>query len=587
LTEHDGAPEGVVTPAEETATVDPEGQWGRQVAARSAQWLPWVLVALAGIYGTLVRLWLLAHLPLFGDEAVVGLMARGILNGRLDAFYWGQSYGGAEPYVVAAVLGPFNGGPMGLNATPAILAAAASLLAYGVLRSGATSRRLAALGAAMVWVWPYAATWNSVREIGFRAATLCCGLLVILCCLRVHRHRAGPTTRVLLGLAAGAGWWASPEIVYFVVPGAVLLVASWDRLYAPRRWSAPWRITPVLLSVSGAIVGALPWLYANIRSSFSSLHLGTPPPPGFGYPTRLSIFFHHVLPSQLGLRTVPGGAWVGRDTLGRTVFVVVLVLVALMAVRVVWAARQGRAAAPLVAAGVAIVAFPFLYALFPTSWYWTDGRYGVYLPPLIVLLAVWSLPSAIPPGIAPTTRIGSHARPRRPAVGAALALAATGLVAGAVSTVAVARESASIPTRPTAFFADWSDPNQAARQVIRSLGAHHIRTAYGDYWTAYTLDFLAPDGVTISPSPLDPQRSVGLAHAVADSRAPAWLFFAPGQGEAAGDAFSNPEPGPGGYTEDAFIAYLTAHGDGYRVVRLGILDAVVPDHAIHHVPPLG
>ena len=112
---------------------------------------------------------------------------------------------------------------------------------------------LAALGAALTWVWPYAATWNSVREIGFRGATLCCGLVLVLCALRVYQHRAGPATRVVLGLAAGAGWWASPEIAYFVLPAVVLLAASWDRLYASRsgsanRWSAPWRITPLALT---------------------------------------------------------------------------------------------------------------------------------------------------------------------------------------------------------------------------------------------------------------------------------------------------------------------------------------------------
>ena len=58
-----------------------------------------------GSYGVLLRIWLLAHLPLFGDEAAVGLMARGILAGHFDAFYWGSTYSGGEPYVVAAVLG--------------------------------------------------------------------------------------------------------------------------------------------------------------------------------------------------------------------------------------------------------------------------------------------------------------------------------------------------------------------------------------------------------------------------------------------------------------------------------------------------
>lgn len=574
-------------PLPPAAAPRPAPAWGG-VAAATVRHLPWALVVLAGAYGALVRVWLLAHLPLFGDGAVVGLMGRGILAGHLDAFYWGQNYGGVEPYVVAAVLGPINGGPMGLNATAAILAAVASMLAYAVLRAGRVSRFLAAVGAAMVWIWPYAATWNSVREIGFRGATLCCGLALVLCAVRVQKHRAGATTRLFLGLAAGAGWWASPEIVYFVVPAAVLLLAGWDRLFLPpgpdrRRWSGPWHVTPLLLSTVGIIIGALPWLYANIRSGFASLHLGAPAPAGFGYGARVSIFFHDVLPSQLGLRTVPGGAWIDGRDVGHALFAVILVALAVMLLRAAWMARLGRAAAPLLAAGVAVVAFPFLYAFFPTSWYWADGRYGVYLPPLIVLLAVWSLPSVI---VSPATA-GAHARRRGPTMRAAVTLASVGLMAGACSTVVVAHESAGIPTHPRAFFSDWSDPNQAARQVIRSMAAHHIRTAYGDYWTAYDLDFLAPHTVVISPSPLDPRRSDSLARTVARSTPQAWLFFAPGDELAAAATFSNPDPGPGGYSQAAFTGYLTAHGNRYRVIRLGVLDAVIPHHPVRHLPPLG
>ena len=561
--------------------------WGR-LAGTTAGLLPWIFVVLAGAYGLLVRVWLLAHLPLFGDEAVVGLMGRGILAGHFDAFYWGQNYGGAEPYVVAAVLGPINGGPMGLNATPALLAAAAAVLTYAVLRTGRATRLLAAVGGATVWVWPYAATWNSVREIGFRGATLCCGLVLVLCALRVQQHRAGTATRLVLGLAAGVGWWASPEIIYFVVPAAVLLVASWDRLLASptpdaSRWSAPRRVTPLLLSAVGVVIGALPWLYANARSGFASLHLGNPAPPEFGYGARVSIFFHDVLPSQLGLRTLPGDAWIDGSTVGHAVFAVILVALAVMLTRSAWMARLGRAATPLLAAGVAVVAFPFLYAIFPTSWYWADGRYGVYLPPLIVLLAVWSLPSVI---VVPPTS-GTRARRRSPLKRAAGTLAGVGLVAGAFSTMVVAHESAGIPTHPQAFFSGWSDPNQAARQVVRSMAAHHIRTAYGDYWTAYDLDFLGPDTVTISPSPLDLRRSGRLARTVARSTPQAWLFFAPADEAAAAVTFSNPDPGPGGYSQPAFTAYLTAHGTSYQVVHLGVLNAVIPHHPVRHLPPLG
>ena len=442
----------------------------------------------------------------------------------------------------------------------------------------------------MVWVWPYAALWNSVREIGFRGATLCCGLVLVLCALRVHRHRAGPATHVILGLAAGIGWWASPEIGYFVIPAVVLLVAGWNRLYAPPvRGAAPlvrsMARRPLCPDRTGRHRRCPPLALLEPEVELRLVASRQSCAPAVRLWTRVSIFFHDVLPSQLGVRTTPGGAWVGGSGVGHTLFVVILVVLAVMLLRVAWMARLGRVAAPLLAAGLAVVAFPFLYAYFPTSWYWADGRYGVYLPPLLVLLAVWSLPGVI----AAPSPTATRARPRRHRGHAVVAvtLASLGLAAGICSTVVLAHDSAGVPTHPRAFFSGWSDPNEAARQVVRSMAAHHIRTAYGDYWTAYDLDFLAPHTVTVSPSPLDVQRSAGLARSVRDGTPQAWLFFAPGHEAVAGAAFSNPEPGPGGYSESAFIAYLTAHGDAYKVVRLGILDAVIPKHPVGRLPPLG
>jgi hypothetical protein len=601
------APPVGAPPEDDTAGTRP-GWWGR-IAAAVLRWVPWVLVAVAGAYGVLVRVWLLAHLGLFGDEAVVGLMGRGIFHGQFGAFYWGSTYGGAEPYVVA-VVGRVNGGPMGLNASPALLAAGAAVLVYAVLATSRVDRRLAGLGAAVAWVWPYAATWNSVRELGFRGATLFCGLLVILCALRIQQHRAGPATRLFLGLAAGVGWWSSPEIVYFAVPTVVLLAAGWNRFYKTpydRAWSdeappdpeaptgrlaRPWRVFPPLLTVLGLAIGALPWLYANIRSGFASVMLGVPPPSGFGYGRRVSVFFHDVLPTQLGLRAVPGGrpdgSWIGGPTLGHSLYDVILVLLVLLIVRVLWTARRGRRAAPLLAAAGGVVAFPFLSSLFPTSWYTADGRYGVYLGPLVVLLAILALSA---PGLTRPVAPARHAarqgsRPSRLWPALVTATASVALAASVLSTMVLAHESLGTPMQPRAFFSGWTDPNAAARQVVAAMGAHHIRAAYGNYWTAYNLDLLAPPEVTVSPSALDDQRSAALARTVRRAKQPAWLFFSPDQLPAAAAAFSNAEPGPGGYTEVQFTDYLSAHHLAYRVVPLGVLTAVIPDQPLHDLPPL-
>ncbi len=143
-----------------------------------------VVAAGASLYGVILRLWLLMHLPVWGDEAIVGLMAKSIDNGHFSAFYWGQNYGGLEPYVVAAALRIGGGGEPALNATPAVLAVLAAALVAGIAVAAGRDRLTAVAAGSAVWVWSYVVVWQSVREGGFREATLCCGL-ISLCAVSV------------------------------------------------------------------------------------------------------------------------------------------------------------------------------------------------------------------------------------------------------------------------------------------------------------------------------------------------------------------------------------------------------------------
>ncbi|HVX22446.1 MAG TPA: hypothetical protein VHB02_13930 [Acidimicrobiales bacterium] len=552
--------------------------------ARVVAPVAWALVALAAAYGVVVRVWLLAHLPLNSDEAVVGLMGRAIAAGHPNTFYWGQQYGGAEPYPVALVLRVVNGGPMGLNGTAAVLAAVGAALVGLAVAEATRNRVVGALAGALAWVWPYAVVWTSVRESGFREAVLCCGMALVVCALRVHRRRAGWGTFAVLGLAAGVGWWASPEIVYFVLPAAVLLVVSWGRLFAAgHRLDRPLRWQPPAVAVATAVVGALPWIWTNVGTGFASLQAGSlPNTTGLDYGQRLSVFFSDMLPMQLGLRTVPGGGWVGGDRVGPVLYGLAGAVVLAALARAALAVRRGRAAAPWLAVGVAVVAFPFVYALVPASGYWEDGRYGVLLPPLVVLLLALALVRS-PAGVAPR-HVARHARraadgvPAGPsAVGSlALLVGCAGLAVGGVLTVATAR-AGGVPASPGSFFGGWTDPDAAPRQVASAMAAHGIRYAYGNYWTAYDLDFIDPTRLAVSPSPHDVDRWPAMAARVAQAPRPAWLFFAPGHEAEATQAFGgNTDPGPGGLTEPQFLDLLRSDHVPYRVVHLGVLDAVVP-----------
>jgi hypothetical protein len=536
--------------------------------------------ALAIGYGLLVRVWLLAHLPLFGDEAVVGLMARGIDAGHFSAFYWGQRYGGLESYVVAAVLPLGGGSAEALNATPALLCALAAVL-VGVITYTVGRNRLVAFSAGcLVWVWPYAVVWESVRELGFRSATLCCGLAAVACSIRAYQGRAGRVHFAVLGLALGFGWWASPEIAYFALPCLVLLCGWWWHASRDRTlgtWSdqvAPSRWRSLALVLAGGAVGSLPWWYANATSGFASLQRSAlPANNGLTYSGRLSVFFHDMLPLQLGVKTVLSGAWVGGAVVGPMLFALVLVLLAAAVGRAVWLfVRRPRELAP-VALAAGVVTFPFLYAAAPGTGYWVDGRYGIYLPALIAALLGAVL--VAPEGETAPERDGTSART---VTRGALASAALGVVGATCLTVGAAH-AAGVPASPS-FFSGWQNANASMQHVVDAMRAHHIEAAYGDYWTAYSLDFVGHGQPAVSPSMLDVNRSSAIAAQVASSKDPPWLFFAPGQTAAAAAQFSNPQAGPGPYTESSFETALRQRGIAFNVIRLGVLDAVVPAHRV-------
>jgi hypothetical protein len=526
-----------------------------------------IVAAGAALYGVLLRVWLLVHLPVWGDEAIVGLMAKSIDNGHFSAFYWGQNYGGLEPYVVAAALWIGGWGEPALNAAPAVLAAVAAVLVAGIAVAAGRDRLTAAAAGSAVWVWSYVVVWQSVREGGFREATLCCGLISLLCCVRACRSRAGPWTFLLLGVALGLGWWASPEIVYFVPACLVLL---WGSVR-----SASWRWSSAALVLFGVIVGSLPWWYANAHTGFVSLQRSSlPSNGGITYATKLSVFFHDMLPLQLGLRTAEGGNWVGGTSVGVTLYVAALVLIAAALVHSVRLfVRDSNQLVPL-AFALAVVCYPFVYAAAPGTGFWIDGRYGIYFPALLVVLFAamplqprWPFHRPVPETPADSTE---RTLLRRSHVVVTVGLAC------AVCLTVVGAHDEGVPASAS-FFSGWHNGDAPMEQVLSAMRAHHIEDAYGDYWTAYDLDFLSGGHPVVSPSPLlDVTRASSIAATVAGSKDPAWLFFAPAEAGAAATVFGNPQPGPGPYTEQTFEALLTKQGIRYSVVRLGVLDAIVP-----------
>ncbi len=522
----------------------------------------WLLVAACVVVGAALRAWYLFHHPITSDEAIGGLMAQQALHGHFTAFYWGQSYGGVEPYLIALQYKVFGFTASLLGGVATVLAIGSGLVTWRIARRLVSDGALAALAGAVAWAIPTSAMSSSTYEWGFRGVALLCGLLLVLLSLRVADGHQRARDFVALGLVAGVGWWSSPEIVYFVLPAAVLLVQSFRADLATAK-GARW-VRLLLAGVAAACIGALPWLWANLRSGFASFNQ-TAYADAPGYTERLRLFFHYSVGMLFSLRATGSGAWL----LWRPLSVLLLIgFLGSLAVAVVLCLRRGGRS---LAIALGVLAFPLLVAYSPASWFWQDGRYVGYVVPLFVLVLVFGcadLAGRLRPG-RPERDAGTRTLGRLLAGGLAIALV--------VLTVA---NFAVFGNPHQSFFANWGDPNRPTQDSVAQLESAGVRDGYADYWVAYRLDFLSGGKLQLTVVGTDPDRWAALNQKVATGGPPAWIFVPP-NATALGQFTGTPQiVGPAGISEAQFIGDLHRLGIGYRTVNAGLVHAVVPDRAV-------
>jgi Dolichyl-phosphate-mannose-protein mannosyltransferase len=332
------------------------------VAPGALRWR--ALLAAAAGAGIALRVWVLDS-PIGGldaDEAVWGLMARHTLEGELSTFFWGQAYGGTqETFLTAGLFALVGSGTVAVRIVPIALAAVAALLVWRIGRR-TVGEPAAALAAALFWVWPSYLVWKSTRAHGFYGAALVLALVVVLLALRL-RERPSRRDAAALGLAAGLGWWATPQTAFLAAPAIAWLL-----------WRRPAFAREAPLALGAALVGAAPWLAWSVRHGWATLE----PPFGGdtgGYLDHLRTFFAATFPTLLGLRAPFTLDWLPGELAGRALELAAVVLLVL--------AVRRRRLEPLV---VLAVAYPLVAALSPFGSLNEEPRYLVLLAPVVALL---------------------------------------------------------------------------------------------------------------------------------------------------------------------------------------------------------
>ena len=176
--------------------------------------------------GIAIRLWYVTHETLTADAAVVGMQAEAILHGHFTAFFPGQVYGGIGGYAAAVFVLVLGQSALAVALTTVILSAVSALLSWRIALRLNVRRSIAAMVGALIWVAPLSTVLRSVETDGFRGVVLVCGLGCLLSSLRILDGRGAVLEFLTVGVLAGLGWWASPEIVYFLLPAGLLLVGA-------------------------------------------------------------------------------------------------------------------------------------------------------------------------------------------------------------------------------------------------------------------------------------------------------------------------------------------------------------------------
>lgn len=430
-------------------------------------------LAAAALAGIAMRIWVLGS-PLGSinsDEAIVGLMARHIVShGDVPVFFWGQPYGGSfEVILTAGAFSVFGSSVLALKAVPLALSAFTTLLIVLIGRRF-VGPRPAWLAAAAFWVSTGNYVWWSTKASGFYWASLVFGLLFFLLAAHLAERPGGWRTWAALGLVGGLGWWTSPQILYFVVPGLAWL--AWRARRALRRG--------LVAATPAAAVGAGPWLAYNVETGWASLRL--PEEPGQSYLLHLGAFFTRGIPVALGL--VVDDRWVVP-----VLFPIVYLAVVAAVGWGVWH-RPGRVR-PLV---LLLLAYPFIFAAFPTPPYIAEGRYVLLLAPALwLLLAHWAAPAR---------------------------LAAIGLVPIVFLSIANlhAIRDTSVPVAP-----DVRMPNEDS-ELLRLLEARGVTRLVGNYWIAYRVAFETGERVIATPYNPAQVRFPPFDRIVRGTRLPAYAF---------------------------------------------------------------
>ena len=410
------------------------------------------------------------RIPVSSDQAVAGLMAKHILEGKgHPVFYYGATYAGSlEPHFVAAVFAVFG---------PSV---AAYRLAMGLLFAGMAlgvflftrrffGRSSALFALACFAISPYFLLYKGLTSDGAYDSVALLTLAMVALALWIDERAAegpiGPWRFFALGAIAGTAFWVMPHTA------AVSAVVALWLLSGPARRTRPLNL---LFGLAGALVGASPWWIWNLRHRWASLR--APELGSVGWSRAAENFLEQI---WVSLPTLEGGFvatpdyHTRRETFAGSRALSLVLIAALLAPAVVRAIRGDRRCRLLLAALICLfAAASFSARLLPTEPRYVFSYYVLAIPLL---------------GLGFATLAAGRWRIAAVAVGLGL------LGVHAASSLLARVSYRNVDLEVTGPVGD----------LISYLERNRLTRVYASYWTAYRLSFESRERVIATPIPGD------------------------------------------------------------------------------------
>jgi 4-amino-4-deoxy-L-arabinose transferase-like glycosyltransferase len=193
--------------------------------------------------------------PFNSDEAIVGLMARHILQGEWTVFFYGQAYMGTLDASLVAGIFTLLGPKIVAIRVVQVLLYTCTIFSTGYLgRQIFRSDAVGLLSVGLMVIPNVNVTLYTTVSLGGYGEVLLIGNLLIIAVLKIS-NGSGWFWYALWGFLAGLGMWAFGFILIYIVPTSILLL--YLGVKDPDRRES---IRNLLITVIAALIGLSPWL---------------------------------------------------------------------------------------------------------------------------------------------------------------------------------------------------------------------------------------------------------------------------------------------------------------------------------------